>query len=422
MRYDGKRALILGYGESGKACERFLKEHGATVRIYDDYLTEYSSARSADDFDLAVVSPGVSSRHKMIGLLKKNGIDPISELDLAYLNCPSEKIIAVSGTNGKTTVCTILYDMLRRVGRVSLVGNIGVPFISQVEKIKRNDIIVTEVSSFQIEQSQIFKPMLAALTNVGEDHLDRHLTKERYREIKLSLLKRCGIAVTNADDPNQKEIENAITYAVREKNADYRLCGREILTREGKTKLPLVSRGAAYDEDFLCAYTAASSLLGERREFAESYAEVNLPRFRNEYVGELAGGAVYNDSKGTNIDATLFAISNIEKDMALILGGSDKGEDYRRLMSRLGENVVKVYLVGANAGDMYRAADADTRRKCMLATDIETCVADFVKKPHPVLLFSPASASFDLYSGYRERGEKFNEILKRYGANLAESK
>ena len=316
MRYDGKRALILGYGESGKACERFMKDRGAEVTIYDDYLTEHSQGSLANAFDLAVVSPGVSSRHKMIGLLKKKGIEPISELDLAYMNCPSEKIIAVSGTNGKTTVCTILYDMLRRIGRVSLVGNIGVPFISQVGKIRRNDIVVAEVSSFQIEQSRIFKPMVAALTNVGEDHLDRHLTKERYREIKLSLLKKGKIAVANADDPNQKGIEQAITYAVREDKADYRLCGREVITRDGKTKLPRLSRGAAYDLDFLCAYAVASTLLGERRELVESYDAVKLPRFRNEFVGKLAGGAVYNDSKGTNIDATLFAISQIEKDMA----------------------------------------------------------------------------------------------------------
>lgn len=421
MRYDGKKVLILGYGKSGKACEFFLKERGADVTVYDDYQTEYSHGNGIDGYDLAIVSPGVSSRHKMMGLLKKRHIEPISELDLAYMNCRSKKILAVSGTNGKTTVCTILYDMLRRVGGASLVGNIGVPFISEAERIRRNDVVIVEVSSFQIEQSKVFRPLIAALTNVGEDHLDRHLTKERYRAIKLSLFDRAEIAVANGDDPNQSRIEKAISYAIKNENADYRLCGRDLITKKGKTKLPPFSRGAAYDVDYLCAYAVASTVAGERKCFVESYSAVKLPRFRNEYVGELSGGAVYNDSKGTNIDATLFAISKIEKNMALILGGSDKGEDYARLMAGLGERVVKVYLVGANAGDMYRAAAPEVRKKCMPMADLESCVADFAKTPCPVLLFSPASASFDLYSGYQERGEKFNEILKRYGTVFAES-
>ena len=417
MVYDGKKVLILGYGLSGKACERFLKEKGATVSIYDDYHSEYESASDNVEYDFAVISPAFSLKHRVVAKLSGQGVPILSELDLAYVNCKSKKIVAVSGTNGKTTVCTILYDMLKRVERVHLVGNIGVSFIGEVSKIHRNDIVIVEISSFQLEQSKYFTPMVGALTNVGEDHLDRHVTRENYRAIKLSLPERSGIAILNADDPVQSGYPRGIRYSVK-KQADYCIFGREIFSRKGRSAMPERSRGAAFDLDFLCAYSIASTLVGERKEFLKSYSSVCLPPFRNEYVGTLCGADVYNDSKGTNIDATLFAADMIGGDYAIILGGSDKGESYDRLFNGLNDRVKKIYLVGANAGDMYRAASKEDREKCMLCADLDSCIEDFIRNPFPFLLFSPASASFDQYSGYRERGEHFNDILKKHGASF----
>ena len=418
MDFKGKEILLIGYGRSGKGCEKFLKKRSSNVFIYDDYLAEYDTSIVDRQYDFAIISPGVSLNHKVVRTVSARGIPVISETDLAYLNCKSKRIVAVSGTNGKTTVCTILYDMLSRTERTHLVGNIGLPFIEEVEKIRRDDVIVIEMSSFQIEQSRYFTPMIAALTNIGEDHLDRHSSKEEYIHIKRSLADKAGIVVLNADDPNQTGYPNGITYSMEKGSADYRIQGRDIVTKRGRISLPQRSRGYAYDLDYLCAYTVASTLKGERREFLKSYSSVILPHFRNEYVGELCGAKVYNDSKGTNIDATLFAVSRIKEDLALILGGSDKGESYSRLFDGLPENVRKIYLVGANAGDMYRAASSSERERCLLCADLETCIADFVKAPLRTLLFSPASASFDHYSDYLERGEKFNEIIKRYGATL----
>ena len=418
MEYKGKKVLIFGYGVSGKGCEQFLKKRGAEVSIYDDYHSKSEASSIDREYDLAILSPSFSMKHKAVRAIEDRGIPVLSEPDFAYINCRSKKIVAVTGTNGKTSVCTILNDMLRRSERTHLVGNIGVPFIDEVERIHRNDIIVMEISSFQIEQSRIFTPMIAAFTNIGEDHLDRHSSKEEYKRIKLSLADRAGITVVNADDRNQSEIKSSIRYSLHDPIAEYRLIGRELVTRKGRAVLPLRSRGDAYDLDYLCAYAVASTLCGERKEYLKSYSSVVLPHFRNEYVGELCGARVFNDSKGTNIDATLFAVARTEGDLALILGGSDKGEAYTRLFENMPKRVRKVYLVGENAGDIYKAASHEQREICILCADLESCVADFVKKPFPTLLFSPASASFDRYSGYEERGEHFNDILKKYGATL----
>ena len=418
MDYKGKRVLIFGYGLSGKGCESFLRKRGTEVYIYDDYKAECDTSLIDREYDFAVISPSFSPKHKFVRALDAKSVPILSEPDLAYINCRSKRILAVTGTNGKTTVCTILYDMLKRVERCHLVGNIGVPFISEVENIRKGDSVVMEMSSFQIEQSKFFTPMIAAFTNIGEDHLDRHLNENEYKRIKLSLGDRAGIIVANADDPNQKGIGKSITYSIADVHSDYRLQSREIVTKRGKVRLPIRSRGDAYDLDYLCAYAVASTLCGERKEFLKSYSSVKLPPFRNEYVGEICGAKVFNDSKGTNIDATLFALSRVTDDTALILGGSDKGESYIRLFEKMPINVRRIYLVGENAGDMYRSATPEQRELCLLSADLESCVTDFIKKPLPILLFSPASASFDRYSGYRERGEHFNEIIKKYGATL----
>ena len=414
MQCGNKRVLILGYGASGKACADFLKGRNASVDVYDDYAG-YAEYDEGKDYDFAVVSPSFSVAHRVVRLLGKRGIPILSEPDLAYAHCLSRDVVAVSGTNGKTSVCTILADMLSRVRKTHLVGNIGVPFVSELGNIAAGDAVVVEISSFQLEQSRIFRAKVAGLTTVGEDHLDRHGSAERYKRIKLSLFDKCEIGVRNADDPAQKDAAARYSYSASGRKADFHIRGRRVEGPFGGVDLPAASRGKAFDANYLCAYSLACLLCGKSEPFfAETYSEVSLPHFRNEYVGELAGAKVYNDSKGTNIDATLFALSLFERGVAVILGGSDKGEDYGRLMSRLDDRVVRAYLVGANAADMYRAALPSVQAKCVLAADLESCVRDFVRHPAEVLLFSPASASFDLYSGYNERGECFNAIVDKY--------
>ncbi|GEM_PF-1270793 len=415
MRYEHKNVLIIGYGESGKAAESFLKKEGASTFVYDDRLA--LSPREKDvAYDFAVVSPAVSKSHKLLSSLREKGIPILSEIDLAFLNCKSKKIIAVSGTNGKTSVCTILGSMLSKVGKTYVLGNIGVPFISKVGKIGKNDFVVIEISSFQIEQSEIFFAECAALTNVGEDHLDRHHDKNNYQKIKLSLLTRAHKTVVNADDPIQSNYKGGVRYSASGKESNFRLCGREIECSAGRFHLPIESRGASYDADFLCAFSVACTVSGVDPRFLDCYGSVELPPFRNEFVGEYFGAKVYNDSKGTNVDATLFACSAVSDSAALILGGSDKGEDYARLAAGLPDRIKRIYLTGGNATDIYTALSCKEREICFLMTDLEACVRHFANDPLPILLFSPASASFDRYSGYKERGEVFNALLEKYGS------
>ena len=402
----------MGMGRTGRAVLAFLKEKGELVEAYDDaFPSEVKANVLAKEYDYAVVSPGIAAHHPAILRLKANGVPILSELDLAYINCPSKRIFAVSGTNGKTTTCTILHALLSSVGRCHLVGNVGVPWIG--ERIEKRDLVVVEVSSFQIEQSQFFRPYVSALTNVGEDHLDRHFTRERYKAIKLSLLEKASVKVVNRSDPPQTFVDGAVSYSVADPAADFYLDDRTIYYKNKKYRLP-ASLGAAYDLDFLCAFAMASSAFGVRKSFLSLYDKISAPPFRCQYVGKLCGAEVYNDSKGTNVDATLFAARRFSGSITLILGGSEKGEDYARLFRGLNDNVRSILLTGGNAVEMYLSATDSVRAKCLVLPDLDACVRAFTEVPSDVLLFSPASASFDRYANFEERGKCFNEIIAKY--------
>ena len=216
----------------------------------------------------------------------------------------------------------------------------------------------------------------------------------------------------NGDDPVQHDL-SGVRYSVRDERADYRLSDRAITVRGKRYPLPARSRGAAFDMDYLCAFAVACTAYGVRKEFLSAYDRVVLPRYRFEKVGTIKGGAVYNDSKGTNVDATLFALSHCKGETALILGGSDKGEDYSRLM-RGAERASRIYLVGGNARELYLAASNEARRKCLPMADLESVVSHFAADPLDTLLFSPACASFDRYENYEQRGREFDEIVRKY--------
>lgn len=415
MEYTDRKVIVLGLGRTGEALRSFLAARGATVEVYDDHLSDAKGADLCGAFDFAVISPGFPPSNAVARRLREQGVPILSELDLAYIHCPSDRIYAVSGTNGKTTTVTILNEMLSSVGASHLVGNVGTPYISAVDRISPKDAVVVEVSSFQIEQSSVFRPRVVALTKVGEDHLDRHHDVETYRKLKLSFAKRAGIAVLNRDDPVQDEVRG-IGYSILSPNADYFLDGRSIVAGGKAFRLPEPSRGEAFDRDFLCAFAVACVAYGYKSNFLSAYERVVVPRFRFERIGTICGATVINDSKGTNVDAALFALSLCKGRTAIILGGSDKGEDYARLMRGIG-GAERIYLVGGNAMELYLAAGQETRKKCLPMADLESAVAHFVSDPLNTLLFSPGCASFDRYHDYEERGRDFDAIVEKYRGN-----
>ncbi len=406
--------IVLGMGRTGRAVKEYLEHRGANVKCLDDSKEYDGEEALCRRYDYAVISPGIAMTHPAVLSLKESGVPILSELDLAYINSESRNIYAISGTNGKTTTSTILHALLSGVTHSHLVGNIGTPWISRLDDIEKGDAIVVETSSFQIEQSTLFRPYIAALTNVGEDHLDRHITAEAYQRIKLSLLDMAKVKVINKGDLMQRDVPNAISYSDVDPTADYYLSARTIYHNGKKYLLPISSRGASFDLDYLCAFAVASTAFGVKRRYLQVYSQVKIPGYRFHYVGTLKGAKVYNDSKGTNIDATVFAAGRIVEPLALILGGSDKGEDYTRLFAHLGKNVQRIYLTGANALKIYNASGA-FRQKCRILPDLRAVVRDFVEDPLPVLLFSPASASFDLYHSYEERGRDFDKIFTECG-------
>ena len=183
MEYADKRVIVLGLGKTGEAVKRFLQSRGASVCCYDDSIAREGLSDLSVTSDFAVVSPGFPLENPVARALRERGVPILSELDLAYINRPSDRIYAVTGTNGKTTTCTILHEMLSTVGRSHLVGNVGTPFVSALDLIRPKDAVVVEVSSFQIEQSSVFRPAVAALTVVGEDPLARHSSYSKGRPV-----------------------------------------------------------------------------------------------------------------------------------------------------------------------------------------------------------------------------------------------
>lgn len=436
MDLKGKKVIIIGKGKSGTASGDFIKSKGGEPYFYDDYdytgckykqISLATAESMSTRFDFCILCPAISANNRLVENLRAAGVPIMSELDLAYLNCASKRIIAITGTNGKTTTAMMTAKMLSSVSKVHLVGNIGTPFIEKAEDILGEDSVVVEISSFQIEQSECFRSHIAVLTNIRPDHLDRHFSMNNYIAIKHKLLdKLCvGKAVVNLDDrlcANVKCDVPKYGFSYCDERADcYFYQGNIHLKVEGNEQLIPISclpfSGKANTYNFMSALLAATLLCGFHSEYIDVIKSFELPKYRKEYLGNVAGTDIYNDSKGTNIGATLSALCDIKGTVALILGGSDKGEDFTELFSELKSNVEVIYIIGDNAVRLMQSATlCGWDNKCRLMNSLEEVVESALESRANNILFSPASASFDRYANYKERGKHFESIISNYTA------
>jgi UDP-N-acetylmuramoylalanine--D-glutamate ligase len=445
VNVNEKRVLVVGLGKSGVASALFLKSKGARVTVSDakpqDQLkdeipvlldqgiaveTGGHGERTFGDQDLIVVSPGVPTDAPPLVQARALGANLIGEIELASLFFPGP-IVAITGSNGKTTTTTLAGEVVTAGGfRSAVGGNIGTPAISLVEGATADTIAVWEVSSFQLETIRTFRPRIAVVLNVTPDHLDRHHTFAAYTDAKARIFENQrpeDFAVLNADDRTCVELaprtRAQIFWFSRTKIVKQGAFARDgnIFFRDhsGEREVMLVSeiplKGGHNLENVLAAVCVGALLHCEPDRIRRAVRDFKAVEHRLEHVATIRGVEYYNDSKATNVDATIKALESFPANIHLILGGKDKGSDYTVLNDLLRQRVKRVYTIGAAAGKIESqirgAAEIDH------AETLETAVkqAADVAKPGDIILLAPACASFDQFRNYEHRGKVFKEVV-----------
>jgi UDP-N-acetylmuramoylalanine--D-glutamate ligase len=450
MELNDKRVLVVGLGKSGVASALFLKGRGARVTVSDtksgDELhneipalldrgitveTGGHGERTFRGQDLIVVSPGVPVDAPPLVQARSLGEIVIGEIELAAQFLPGP-IVAITGSNGKTTTTTLTGEIMTAAGFPALVGgNIGTPAISLAERAKPETVIVLEVSSFQLETIQAFRPKVAVVLNVTPDHLDRHRTFAAYVDAKARIFENqqgSDFAVLNADDPTcvamaartkaqvfwfsrQKEVSQGAW--VRDGNILFRDASnvREVML---VSEIPL--KGAHNLENVLAAVCAASLMGCVPEKIRWAVCEFKAVEHRLEFVATIRGVDYYNDSKATNVDATIKALESFPANIHLILGGKDKGSDYTVLNGLLRQRVKRVYTIGAAAAKIESqiVSAKDGGPEVVPAETLENAIrlANAVAQPGDVVLLAPACASFDQFKSYEHRGQVFKDTVR----------
>ena len=445
-----KRALVMGMARSGVAAAGALARRGARVlgtdsgeipgleeRLPHGVVLEVGGHREEHfrECDLLVVSPGVPATNRYVGLARASGAEVISEVELAFRLCRAP-IAAVTGTNGKTTVVTMLGKILEEGGfRAPVGGNIGKPLVEVVEaEGERADFIVGEVSSFQLEWAPTIKPKVGVMTNVTPDHLDRHPDMREYAAIKARLFANQGkgdAKILNADDPLTAQYmaagEQGVMAFSRKgpvRRGAYLGNGDVFLSEEaGLSRVcgagDLRVSGVHNLENFLAACVAARFLgvdVGAMARVARAFEGLS---HRMEVVGERNGVRWVNDSKGTNVGATAMSLESLAANVLLIAGGTDKGGDLAPLRAVVKRKVRQMILVGEAAERFARFFHGCV--PVVLAKTLDEAVRFSHEEARrgDTVLFSPACSSFDQFRDYAHRGDVFramvNELMRGDG-------
>jgi UDP-N-acetylmuramoylalanine--D-glutamate ligase len=450
MDLTNKRVLVVGLGKSGVASALFLKSHGARVTVSDakpqdefkeeiPVLLDHGIAietgghgeRTFQNQDLIVVSPGVPVDAKPLVQARALGEKVIGEIELAAEEFPGT-IVAITGSNGKTTTTTLAGEIITAAGMPTVVGgNIGTPAISLVEGATAKTVAVLEVSSFQLETIQTFRPHIAAILNVTPDHLDRHRTFTAYADAKARIFENqlaTDFAVLNADDRtcvelaprtrakvfwfSRKKEVNQGAY-VREGKILFRDSGgqREILQT---SEIPL--KGAHNVENVLAAVCIGSLMKAKPEQIRKAAVDFTAVEHRLEQVATERGVEYYNDSKATNVDAAIKALESFPANIHLILGGKDKGSDYSVLNDLLRARAKRVYTIGAAAAKIESQIKGST--ELVHAETLENAIkrATDAAKPGDIVLLAPACSSFDQFRNYEHRGRVFKEVVAEIAA------
>jgi len=374
-----------------------------------------------------VKSPGVPREAPVIAAAMERGIEVAGELEVAWRAMPN-RFLAVTGTNGKTTVVEWLGHVYRTAGEpVAVAGNVGTPLSSLVGTVDPRATVVCEASSFQLEDSVAFAPECAVFLNLAPDHLDRHRTLEDYLAAKLRIFANQGnddIAIYNADDPELAGVDlggcgRRIAFC-RGAGPDCEVSLAEgTIFYDGEPLLPVAELGLLGEHNSANAMAVAAAALSmglDRDAVREGLRGFAGVPHRLEPVAEVNGVRFVNDSKATNVASATVGLRAFEGGVHAILGGSEKGEDYRPLLEPVRERCVACYLTGASAGGIAEALAPAIAGgvELRLCEDLEEAVRLAAEAAHPgeTVLLSPACASFDAFENFERRGERFREVVR----------
>lgn len=432
MDFKGLDILVLGYGESGKGAVGLLKKMQANVYVYcDEPLDiEDKSVTKTDrldkDYFFAVASPSFSFAHEAVKRLRMNNIRVIGEIELGYICCPSS-IVAVTGTNGKSTVVSLSANLLKRAGVNAIsCGNFGIAFSKVASTCGPYDVPIVEVSSFQLEAIENFSPDIAIITNISKDHMDRYSDYEEYIAAKKNIFKNQlpgDILIANYDDEQVRAMANetlseVFYFSRKEKvNGAYLDNGDIVYTAENK-KIRLCNVKDIYSdypfeiENCLAVITLGGVLNIPSAVILESVRSYQGLPHRMQPAGEYGGKKYYNNSKATNVAGSLASVNAVKDDCLLILGGSSKNEDFNELFAKLPDNVKHIAICGANARVIQNVAVKYNKISEVFSSLEEIIRYSKSLSDIKAVVYAPGSASFDKYSNFEERGLVFCELVK----------
>jgi len=445
-----QRVLVVGIGNTGTSVARFCKSQGAFVVAtdagYDKNLekkarqlhkmgieTELGQHKRStfENVDLIIISPGVPHTIAPIQRAKDNGIPVLSEIELAA-SLIKEPIAAVTGTNGKTTCVTLLGKMLKSSGMKTFVGgNIGKPLIDYIESEEKDDIVVVELSSFQLDTTQTLRPKVGVLLNISEDHMDRYPDFHAYAKSKKRIFKnqqKSDVAIFNGSDPlvcsMVQEIEG-VKLPFKDRGSDFNQSslGAKIYDDHLMIRMPggeeevqdlsdVKLTGQHNRENIAAAYLAARTLGGKKDKISEAINNFKGLSHRIEYVKTIKDTMYYNDSKATNVNAVERALESFKQPVILLMGGQDKGSDFGVLEHEIKKRVKTLIVFGQDRKRISLALESFVTVNS--ADTLEEAInrAYFLALPDDVVLLSPGCASFDRYKDYTHRGKDFVNIVR----------
>jgi UDP-N-acetylmuramoylalanine--D-glutamate ligase len=437
---NGRHALVVGYGRSGSAAAAYITQRGGSVRVVDRADTPELRAELAkagiparlggygtedlNGTDLLVVSPGVAWDEPLLETARQRGIEVTSEIDLFFRACRS-RIAGITGTNGKTTTTALTAEVLRAGGlRVMRGGNIGEPVLDRIDQLQPDDWVVLELSSFQLESIARPRLQIGVVLNVTPDHLDRHKSFERYRDIKaraVSFMQADDHAVLNLDDPACAAMRSethgqVIGFGIRQpvdrgitvSDGWVTIAQRPVL-RAADVPLP----GEHNLSNVMAAIGAGHAAGVDVERMADAVRQFKAVEHRLEPIGIFNGVRWYNDSKATNPDSTYKALAAFREPIVLIAGGRNKGIDIEPLAQAIAQRVLALVTMGETGEELARRTREAGLARVVRANDLADAVrkAAALAAPGTVVLLSPAFTSFDMFRDYEDRGRRFKATV-----------
>lgn len=470
-----KRYLVAGTGISGIGAAALLLQMGAKVTMYDgnaaqdrqEVLTKIADALAGkkagtenvgkesigtenvgeadivqsvgtvfgelpqevlDTIDVMILSPGIAIDAPFVNQVRRKGITIWGEVELAY-RASKGRLIGITGTNGKTTTTALTGEIMHNYFESSfVVGNIGIPYTNIALETREDTVTVAEISSFQLETIDTFHPVVTAVLNITPDHLNRHYTMENYANVKMSITKNQTadeVCVLNYEDPilreQAKTLHNRVLFFSSKTALEEGIClkGEEILYRNAgeETVICKVHEmklvGIHNVENVMAAAGLALCMQVPVEVIRETIRNFNAVEHRIEFVTTKHGVTYYNDSKGTNTDASIKAIEAMTKPTLLIAGGYDKGAEYDDWFEAFGGRIKKLILLGATKEKIAQTAKKHGYEEVVMVDTLEQAVeqAAALAKEGDVVLLSPACASWDMFKSYEQRGKLFKEYV-----------